>query len=142
MAFQSFVVRTPKHTILIDTCNGKDKFTDAVVGANLIPLLTLGIPGNIVAALLVSAMLIANVFNLIVGQLGMWFWAMVVSAPAKGGLAVMHHWLVFRRWWCVCRENRCSKQLSRAEKLRYSGINSNRISMPPNQIVAKHVIFL
>lgn len=31
MAFQSFVVRTPKHTILIDTCNGEDKFTDAVV---------------------------------------------------------------------------------------------------------------
>ncbi|MBL4811403.1 MAG: MBL fold metallo-hydrolase [Rhodobacteraceae bacterium] len=30
MAFQSFVVRTPKHTILIDTCNGEDKFTDAV----------------------------------------------------------------------------------------------------------------
>lgn len=31
MAFQSFLVRTPKHTILIDTCNGEDKFTDAVV---------------------------------------------------------------------------------------------------------------
>ncbi len=81
----------------------------AVVGANLIPLLTLGIPGNIAAALLVSAfiihgvqpgpllferqgqliyglfgaMLIANVFNLVVGQFGMRFWAMVVSAPAK-----------------------------------------------------------
>ncbi|MBL4811400.1 MAG: tripartite tricarboxylate transporter permease [Rhodobacteraceae bacterium] len=81
----------------------------AVVGANLIPLLTLGIPGNIAAALLVSAfiihgvqpgpllferqgqliyglfgaMLIANVFNLIVGQFGMRFWAMIVSAPAK-----------------------------------------------------------
>lgn len=81
----------------------------AVVGANLIPLLTLGIPGNIAAALLVSAfiihgvqpgpllferqgqliyglfgaMLIANVFNLIVGQFGMRFWALVVSAPSK-----------------------------------------------------------
>lgn len=81
----------------------------AVVGANLIPLLTLGIPGNIAAALLVSAfiihgvqpgpllferqgqliyglfgaMLIANVFNLIVGQFGMRFWAMIVGAPAK-----------------------------------------------------------
>lgn len=81
----------------------------AVVGANLIPLLTLGIPGNIAAALLVSAfiihgvqpgpllferqgqliyglfgaMLIANFANLAVGQVGMRFWAMIVSAPAK-----------------------------------------------------------
>jgi putative tricarboxylic transport membrane protein len=81
----------------------------AVVGANLIPLLTLGIPGNIAAALLVSAfiihgvqpgpllferqgqliyglfgaMVIANFANLLVGQFGMRFWAMVVSAPAK-----------------------------------------------------------
>ncbi|WP_205589595.1 MBL fold metallo-hydrolase [Chachezhania antarctica] len=31
MAFQSFVVRTPRRTILIDTCNGEHKFTDAVV---------------------------------------------------------------------------------------------------------------
>lgn len=79
----------------------------AVVGANLIPMLTLGIPGNIAAALLVSAlmihgvqpgpllfeqqgqliyglfgaMLIANVCNLGVGQVGMRFWAFVVSAP-------------------------------------------------------------
>ncbi len=79
----------------------------AVVGANLIPLLTLGIPGNIAAALLVSAMviqgvqpgpllfeeqgrliygmfgamLIANFANLLVGQFGMRFWAFVVSAP-------------------------------------------------------------
>jgi len=80
----------------------------AVVGANLIPLLTLGIPGNIAAALLVSAfiihgvqpgpllferqgeliyglfgaMLIANVANLVVGQFGMRLWAFVVTAPA------------------------------------------------------------
>lgn len=80
----------------------------AVVGANLIPLLTLGIPGNIAAALLVSAfiihgvqpgpllferqgqlvyglfgaMLIANVVNLVVGQFGMRLWAFVVTAPA------------------------------------------------------------
>ncbi|MGR3659581.1 MAG: MBL fold metallo-hydrolase [Paracoccaceae bacterium] len=31
MAFQSFLVRTPKSIVLIDTCNGEDKFTDAVV---------------------------------------------------------------------------------------------------------------
>ncbi len=80
----------------------------AVVGANLIPLLTLGIPGNIAAALLVSAfiihgvqpgpllfetqaqliygmfgaMLIANFVNLGVGQVGMRLWAFVVSAPS------------------------------------------------------------
>lgn len=79
----------------------------AVVGANLIPLLTLGIPGNIAAAMLVSAfimhgmqpgpllfeeqgrlvygmfgaMLIANFINLGVGQIGMRFWAFVTSAP-------------------------------------------------------------
>lgn len=80
----------------------------AVVGANMIPLLTLGIPGNIAAALLVSAfiihgvqpgpllfqqqgqliyglfgaMLFANVCNLVIGQFGMRLWAFVVSAPA------------------------------------------------------------
>ncbi|MDF0600450.1 tripartite tricarboxylate transporter permease [Psychromarinibacter sp. C21-152] len=79
----------------------------AVVGANLIPLLTLGIPGNIAAALLVSAfiihgiqpgpllfeqqgqliyglfgaMLMANLCNLGVGQIGMRLWAFVVGAP-------------------------------------------------------------
>lgn len=79
----------------------------AVVGANLIPLLTLGIPGNIAAAMLVSAfiihgmqpgpllfqeqgqliygmfaaMLIANFANLGVGQIGMRFWSIVTSAP-------------------------------------------------------------
>ncbi len=77
--------------------------------ANLIPLLTLGIPGNIAAALLVSAfmihgvqpgpllfeeqgrliygmfgaMLIANFCNLGVGQIGMRFWALIVSAPGS-----------------------------------------------------------
>lgn len=79
----------------------------AVVGANLIPLLTLGIPGNIAAALLVSAfiihgvqpgpllfesqgrliyglfgaMLIANFVNLGVGQIGMRIWATAIAAP-------------------------------------------------------------
>src|SRR5690606_26759148 len=31
LAFQSFVVRTPKSIIMVDTCNGEQKFTDAVV---------------------------------------------------------------------------------------------------------------
>lgn len=79
----------------------------AVVGANLIPLLTLGIPGSITAALVVSALMIqgiqpgpllfqhqgrliyglfgammmANFVNLWMGQLGLRFWVRVVSAP-------------------------------------------------------------
>ncbi|SNZ20218.1 tripartite tricarboxylate transporter permease [Cohaesibacter gelatinilyticus] len=79
----------------------------AVVGANLIPLLTLGIPGSVGAALLIGAfkihgiqpgpllfkqqaeliyglfgaMIIANFFNFWVGQVGMRVWATVVKAP-------------------------------------------------------------
>lgn len=79
----------------------------AVVGANLIPLLTLGIPGSVGAALIISAfmihgiqpgpllfqsqgrliyglfgaMLMANFLNLLVGQIGLRFWIKVVSAP-------------------------------------------------------------
>lgn len=79
----------------------------AVVGANLIPLLTLGIPGSVGAALIISAfmihgmqpgpllfetqgrlvyglfgaMLMANFVNLWVGQIGLRFWVKVVSAP-------------------------------------------------------------
>ena len=79
----------------------------SVVGANLIPLLTLGIPGSVSAALIVSAfmihgmqpgpllfenqgrlvyglfgaMVMANFVNLWVGQLGLRLWVRVVSAP-------------------------------------------------------------
>ncbi|MGH1416432.1 MAG: tripartite tricarboxylate transporter permease [Pelagimonas sp.] len=79
----------------------------AVVGANLIPLLTLGIPGSVGAALIISAfmihgmqpgpllfetqgrlvyglfgaMIMANFVNLWVGQIGLRFWVRVVSAP-------------------------------------------------------------
>ncbi len=79
----------------------------AVVGANLIPLLTLGIPGSVGAALILSAfmiqgvqpgpllfeqqgrliyglfgaMLMANVVNLAIGLRGLQFWARVVTAP-------------------------------------------------------------
>lgn len=98
---ESFGTGDPRGIAASETANS------AVVGANLIPLLTLGIPGNIAAALLVSAfiihgiqpgpllfeqqaqlvygmfgaMLVANFCNLGVGQFGMRFWAMVVSAP-------------------------------------------------------------
>ena len=79
----------------------------AVVGANLIPLLTLGIPGSVGAALIISAfmihgvqpgpllfidqgrliyglfgaMVMANVINLLIGQIGLRVWIKVVSAP-------------------------------------------------------------
>lgn len=98
---EAFGTGDPRGIAASETANS------AVVGANLIPLLTLGIPGNIAAALLVSAfiihgiqpgpllfeeqgrliygmfgaMLVANFCNLGVGQFCMRFWAMVVSAP-------------------------------------------------------------
>jgi len=79
----------------------------SVVGANMIPLLTLGIPGSVSAALIISAfmihgirpgpllfeqqgrliyslfgaMIVANVVNLLAGQLGLRFWSRVVKAP-------------------------------------------------------------
>jgi putative tricarboxylic transport membrane protein len=79
----------------------------AVMGANLIPLLGIGIPGSISAALLISAfvihgiqpgpllfrnqgelvyglfgaMLLANLCNLVVGQLSLRAWAAAVRAP-------------------------------------------------------------
>lgn len=79
----------------------------SVMGANMIPMLTLGIPGSVSAALIISAfmihgiqpgpflfsqqgqlvyglfgaMIIANLINLWVGQLGLRFWVRVVSAP-------------------------------------------------------------
>lgn len=98
---EAFGTGDPRGIAAAETANS------AVVGANLIPLLTLGIPGNISAALLVSAfvihgiqpgpllfeqqgqlvyglfgaMLIANFANLFVGQFGMRFWAFAVGAP-------------------------------------------------------------
>lgn len=79
----------------------------AVMGANLIPLLGIGIPGSIGAALLISAfkihgiqpgpllfqtqarliyglfgaMLMANLLNLVIGQVSLRFWAYVIRAP-------------------------------------------------------------
>lgn len=79
----------------------------AVVGANLIPLLTLGIPGSVGAALIISAfmihgiqpgpllfeqqgrlvyglfgaMMLANFTNLWVGLIGLRVWGQVVRAP-------------------------------------------------------------
>ena len=79
----------------------------SVSGANYIPLLTLGIPGNIAAALIITALMIhgiqpgpllfqeqgqliyalfgaflmANVVNLFTGLLGLRLWARLISAP-------------------------------------------------------------
>lgn len=79
----------------------------AVMGANLIPLLVIGIPGSISAALLISAfkihgiqpgpllfeqqgrliyglfgaMMMANLMNLVVGQVSLRVWARVIMAP-------------------------------------------------------------
>ena len=79
----------------------------AVAGANLIPLLTLGIPGNLAAALIISALMIhgiqpgpllfqeqgqliyglfgtllmANILNLFSGLLGLRLWTKVIQAP-------------------------------------------------------------
>jgi putative tricarboxylic transport membrane protein len=79
----------------------------AVVGSNLIPLLTLGIPGNVTAALIVGAfmiqgiqpgpllfreqgqliyglfgaMMMANAMNLCTGLVGLRFWTVVMKLP-------------------------------------------------------------
>lgn len=81
----------------------------AVMGANMIPLLTLGIPGNVTAALIIGAfmvqgiqpgpllfetqgqliyglfggMILANVANFAIGLIGLRLWARVISAPAS-----------------------------------------------------------
>lgn len=86
---------------------GAESANSATVGANLIPTLALGIPGNLSAAILLSAliihgltpgplifqqhgqelyglfaaMLIANLINLLVGQLGLRVFAWVISLP-------------------------------------------------------------
>lgn len=80
---------------------------NAVIGSNLIPLFTLGIPGNVASAMLIGAfiihgvtpgplmfeenrqliygiyggMMVANVFNLLVGAIGLRFFIKVLSVP-------------------------------------------------------------
>ena len=96
---ESFGTGNPEGIIATEAANS------AVVGANLIPTLALGIPGNIVAALLISAfiihgivpgpfmmvmhgdliyalfasMLIANGIHLVIGRLGIPIWAWVAK---------------------------------------------------------------
>ena len=99
----SFGTGNPKGIAATESANS------AVMGANLIPLLTIGIPGSISAALLISAfkihgmqpgpllfenqgrliyglfgaMIMANVMNLLVGQASLNLWAAVIRAPAS-----------------------------------------------------------
>ncbi len=87
----------------------------AVVGANLIPTLALGIPGNVVAALLIGAfmiqgvtpgpmmmqdhgdliygifasMLMANVGHLLVGRIGIRIWGQITRIPSAIVLAIV-----------------------------------------------------
>ncbi len=97
----SFGKGNPEGIIATEAANS------AVVGANLIPTIALGIPGNIAAALLISAfiihgivpgpfmmvqygdliyalfasMLMANGIHLAIGKLGIPVWAWVAKAP-------------------------------------------------------------
>jgi putative tricarboxylic transport membrane protein len=86
---------------------GCEAANSAVVGANLIPTIALGIPGNVAAALLIgafmihgvvpgplmmiehgelvysifAAMLMANLLHLIIGRIGIGFWGKVLLVP-------------------------------------------------------------
>lgn len=86
---------------------GCEAANSAVVGANLIPTIALGIPGNVAAALLIgafmihgvvpgpfmmeqhgklvyaifAAMLIANVIHLVIGRLGISIWGHITRVP-------------------------------------------------------------
>lgn len=91
----------------LDGVAGAEAANSATVGANLIPTLALGIPGNLSAAILISAliihgltpgplifeqhgavlyglfgaMLVANFFNLFIGQAGLRLFAWILGLP-------------------------------------------------------------
>jgi putative tricarboxylic transport membrane protein len=93
----------------LDGIAGAESANSATVGANLIPTLALGIPGNLSAAILLSAliihgltpgplifqqhgevlyglfacMLVANLINLLIGQGGLRLFAWVISLPHR-----------------------------------------------------------
>ena len=100
---ETFGTGNPKGIAATESANS------AVMGANLIPLLTIGIPGSISAALLISAfkihgmqpgpllfevqgrliyglfgaMIMANAMNLVIGQLSLRLWGSVIRAPSS-----------------------------------------------------------
>jgi len=91
----------------IEGIQATEAANSAVVGANLIPTISLGIPGNVAAALLVGAfmihgvvpgplmmvehahlvysifasMLMANVAHLVIGRIGIRIWSQVLRVP-------------------------------------------------------------
>ncbi len=97
----SFGCGNPEGIIATEAANS------AVVGANLVPTIALGVPGNIAAALLISAfiihgivpgpfmltmhgdviyalfasMLMANFIHLVIGRIGIPIWAMISRTP-------------------------------------------------------------
>lgn len=98
---QSFGKGNPEGIIATEAANS------AVVGANLVPTIALGVPGNIAAALLIGAfiihgivpgpfmltmhgdvvyalfasMLMANIVHLVIGRIGIPVWALVARTP-------------------------------------------------------------
>ncbi len=101
--------KTPEKfgTGAIEGIQATEAANSAVVGANLIPTISLGIPGNVAAALLVSAfmihgvvpgplmmvehaelvysifasMLMANVAHLVIGRIGIRIWSQILRVP-------------------------------------------------------------
>jgi len=101
--------KTPEKfgTGAIEGIQATEAANSAVVGANLIPTISLGIPGNVAAALLVSAfmihgvvpgplmmvehaelvysifasMLMANVAHLLIGRIGIRIWSQILRVP-------------------------------------------------------------
>jgi putative tricarboxylic transport membrane protein len=93
----------------LDGISAAESANSSVNGANLIPLLTLGIPGNVAAALMVGAfvihgiapgpqvfvddtlliyglfvsMMIANVSTFLMGRVGLGFFTMILSTPGQ-----------------------------------------------------------
>jgi putative tricarboxylic transport membrane protein len=112
--------RASKHperfgTGLIEGIMATEAANSAVVGANLVPTIALGIPGNIAAALIIGAfmihgvvpgpfmmeqhgeliygifasMLICNGFHLLVGRLGIRIWGNITRVPVNVVLPVV-----------------------------------------------------
>jgi len=101
--------KTPEKfgTGAVEGIQATEAANSAVVGANLIPTISLGIPGNVAAALLVSAfmihgvvpgplmmvehaelvysifasMLMANVAHLLIGRIGIRIWSQILRVP-------------------------------------------------------------
>jgi putative tricarboxylic transport membrane protein len=101
--------RTPEKfgTGTLEGIAGCEAANSAVVGANLIPTIALGIPGNVAAALLIgafmihgvvpgpfmmvehgelvysifAAMLMANGLHLLIGRVGIGFWGQILRVP-------------------------------------------------------------